>query len=201
MRICILADETIKTELLQIPVAADTELVWVRDIEDLVKEKADAYMDLLFLPVPERITALKTLTAVPVFVNAVADTLEEIGAPFIRINGWPGFLNRGLAEIVMDKNLQAKPVRSVMQALGRDYRALPDEPGMIAPRVLAMIINEAYFALKEGVSTKEEIDIAMKLGTNYPMGPFEWSARIGLEKIGRLLDKLNENNERYTRAF
>src|SRR5690606_3469934 len=112
--------------------------------------KADAYMDLLFLPDPGRIVSLKTLAAVPVFINAVADTLEEIGAPFVRINAWPGFLSRHLAEIVLDKNMNEETVRSVMQALGRDYRILPDEPGMIARRVLAMIINEAYFALTEG---------------------------------------------------
>ena len=42
-----------------------------------------------------------------------------------------------------------------------------------------MIINEAFLALQEGVSTKEEINTAMKLGTNYPLGPFEWVEKIG----------------------
>jgi 3-hydroxyacyl-CoA dehydrogenase len=45
-----------------------------------------------------------------------------------------------------------------------------------------MIINEAYFALEDNVSTKAETDIAMKLGTNYPYGPFEWGQLIGLKK-------------------
>jgi 3-hydroxybutyryl-CoA dehydrogenase len=60
-----------------------------------------------------------------------------------------------------------------------------------------MMINEAFIALNEGVSTKEEIDIAMKLGTNYPYGPFEWSEKIGVEKIKSLLEKLNHYQERY----
>jgi 3-hydroxybutyryl-CoA dehydrogenase len=60
-----------------------------------------------------------------------------------------------------------------------------------------MIINEAYFALDEKVSSKEEIDIAMKLGTNYPFGPFEWSNKIGIKKICDLLNVLKEINPRY----
>ena len=61
-----------------------------------------------------------------------------------------------------------------------------------------MIINEAYYALEENVSTKQQIDIAMKLGTNYPYGPFEWGEKIGIEKIYLLLKKLSAQNKRYT---
>jgi 3-hydroxybutyryl-CoA dehydrogenase len=63
-----------------------------------------------------------------------------------------------------------------------------------------MIINEAYYALEENISTKDQIDVAMKLGTNYPYGPFEWSERIGVEKIYLLLKNLSANNKRYTIA-
>ena len=63
-----------------------------------------------------------------------------------------------------------------------------------------MIINEAYFTLEEKVSTKEEIDTAMKLGTNYPYGPFEWGQKIGLKKVNELLTTLAETNSRYTPA-
>ncbi len=47
--------------------------------------------------------------------------------------------------------------------------------GFIFPRTIVQIINEACFALEEGVATKEDIDRAMKFGVNYPMGPFEWA--------------------------
>ena len=63
-----------------------------------------------------------------------------------------------------------------------------------------MIINEAYFTLEENVSTKEEIDIAMKLGTNYPYGPFEWSKKIGLKNIADLLKELFITEKRYQPA-
>ncbi len=63
-----------------------------------------------------------------------------------------------------------------------------------------MIINEAFYALGDDVSTKEEIDVAMKLGTNYPFGPFEWGEKIGLQNIIELLKKLSENDKRYNVA-
>ena len=77
---------------------------------------------------------------------------------------------------------------------------LPDEPGFITARVVCMIINEAYMALEESVSTKEEINTAMKLGTNYPYGPFEWAEKIGVQNVARLLQKLSEKQARYKPA-
>ncbi len=61
-----------------------------------------------------------------------------------------------------------------------------------------MIINEAYFALEADISSKQDIDIAMKLGTNYPHGPFEWCEKIGIKVVYNLLVNLSENNTKYT---
>lgn len=47
--------------------------------------------------------------------------------------------------------------------------------GFVYPRVLAQIVNEAYFALEDKIANKKDIDRAMKFGVNYPLGPFEWS--------------------------
>jgi 3-hydroxybutyryl-CoA dehydrogenase len=63
-----------------------------------------------------------------------------------------------------------------------------------------MIINEAYLALGEQVSSREDINTAMKLGTNYPFGPFEWAERIGPARVARLLTKLSESQPRYAPA-
>ena len=87
-----------------------------------------------------------------------------------------------------------------MSLLNRKAEWVPDVKGFISPRVVSMIINEAYFTLEENVSTKEEIDVAMKLGTNYPYGPFEWGEKIGLQKVYELLALLSNNNTRYEPA-
>ena len=62
-----------------------------------------------------------------------------------------------------------------------------------------MIINEAYFAIEEDVASRTDIDLAMKLGTNYPFGPFEWSQRIGIKNVYQLLKAVFEStqDERY----
>lgn len=66
--------------------------------------------------------------------------------------------------------------------------------GFIFPRTIVQIINEAYFALEEGVATKEDIDRAMKFGVNYPKGPFEWAK--GKETFVRtLLTELLEKTQ------
>jgi 3-hydroxybutyryl-CoA dehydrogenase len=71
---------------------------------------------------------------------------------------------------------------------------------MISGRILATIINEAYYTLQEEVSTRPEIDTAMRLGTNYPLGPFEWCERIGPENIDELLTLLGQTESRYMPA-
>jgi 3-hydroxybutyryl-CoA dehydrogenase len=63
-----------------------------------------------------------------------------------------------------------------------------------------MIINEAFFTWEAGTSTKEEIDIAMKLGTGYPFGPFEWGEKIGLARVADLLHRLSIEDPVYELA-
>jgi 3-hydroxybutyryl-CoA dehydrogenase len=62
-----------------------------------------------------------------------------------------------------------------------------------------MVINEAYYTLEEGTAQRDDIDLAMKLGTNYPFGPFEWAKRIGIRHIVNLLDAVYQatKDERY----
>ena len=71
--------------------------------------------------------------------------------------------------------------------------------GLVTPRVLGMIINEAFYTCQEGTATKADIDLAMKLGTNYPFGPFEWSGKIGLGQVYHLLEAVyaDTRDERY----
>jgi 3-hydroxybutyryl-CoA dehydrogenase len=54
------------------------------------------------------------------------------------------------------------------------------------------LIAQAALAHERGVATKDDIDTALKYGTNYPKGPFEWSGQIGLDRCARLLKALND---------
>ena len=125
--------------------------------------------------------------------------IKEIGINVIRINGWPGFLKRSFAEIACSVENKTN-ASAILDALNKKAEWVPDIKGFVAPRVISMIINEAYFALEENVSTKQEINVAMKLGTNYPYGPFEWSEKIGLKNIAALLTELSKTETRYQPA-
>ena len=197
MTIAILADNILKEEWLAKGVREEVELIWVDSVSSLVMIEADAYFDLLFDGDPERTLKLKQLSGKLVFINAVQWTGKAIGQPFIRINAWPTLLRRPVVEMALTGQSQEAAVKNIFEALQWRYQLVPDTCGMITSRVLAMIVNEAYFTFGEGVSSKEEIDIAMRLGTNYPMGPFEWSAAIGLKKIKELLKELGRTDERY----
>jgi 3-hydroxybutyryl-CoA dehydrogenase len=177
------------------------ESVVVRTVQELEQHRgADLYVDLDFTMQKTRMSALSLMLPSPVMINAVLSTIVEVGYPFIRINGWPGMLERGVHELVVPDAQVAEQVAQLYEKLGWSFRMAPDIPGMITARILAVVINEAWYTWQEGVSSKEEIDTAMKLGTNYPMGPFEWGARIGLDRVVELLDVLSETDPRYIPA-
>lgn len=142
--------------------------------------------------------ALSTFSC-PVFVHSVVYTLNELPAGVIRLNAWPGFLERDTIEIAANEG-QIMKAADILKALGWKYKLVADVDGMIAARIVAMIINEAWFALGDKVSSKKEIDIAMKLGTNYPYGPFEWGEMIGLHHVLHLLNHLALTDVRYAPA-
>jgi 3-hydroxybutyryl-CoA dehydrogenase len=79
----------------------------------------------------------------------------------------------------------------LFQALGKKVSVIGDVPGMIVARTVARIIDLAHDAVAKGVATEEDVDTAMRLGVNYPLGPFEWSRRLGRSWAYALLDDLH----------
>ncbi|WP_329253853.1 3-hydroxyacyl-CoA dehydrogenase [Streptomyces sp. NBC_01478] len=79
----------------------------------------------------------------------------------------------------------------LFQALGKNVSLIGDAPGMIVARTVARIVDLAHDAVAKGVATEEDIDTAMRLGVNYPLGPFEWSRRLGRSWAYDLLDDLH----------
>jgi 3-hydroxybutyryl-CoA dehydrogenase len=83
-------------------------------------------------------------------------------------------------------------VKSLAEAMGKVPVEANDYPGFIANRILLPMINEAAFALMEGVGTAEAIDTVMKLGMNHPMGPLALSDLIGLDVCLHIMEVLYE---------
>jgi len=189
MRIAVKATPLQKEEWLSKPQAEGVELIWMEHSTP----EADAYFDLTF---EDFGAVFQNISNKPVFISSVIRPTNELPSSASRINAWNGFLKRDIVEVTINND----SAKQVLEKLGWKYQQVPDVAGMISARVIAMIINEAYFALGDNVSTKADIDTAMKLGTNYPFGPFEWSEKIGLHNIYKLLKKLSQSDTRYQPA-
>ncbi len=83
-------------------------------------------------------------------------------------------------------------VKALAQKLGKTTVVSRDFPGFIVNRILIPMLNEACFALHEGLGTAKDIDEAMKLGTNQPMGPFELADFIGLDTVLAIAEVLHK---------
>ncbi|MFG6457671.1 3-hydroxyacyl-CoA dehydrogenase [Roseateles sp. BYS96W] len=88
---------------------------------------------------------------------------------------------------------------SWLASLGFTPREVADVPGLVVARTIAMLVNEAADAVQQGVCDEAGADAAMKLGVNYPAGPFEWLASWGFDAVVTLLDRLDTHyrGERY----
>ncbi len=85
-----------------------------------------------------------------------------------------------------------RAIESVSSALGKTAVAANDSPGFVSNRILVPMINEAIFALHEGVSTAEAIDDILKLGMNHPIGPLALADLIGLDVCLAVLEVLQD---------
>lgn len=194
MQILVKANNRQKASFAALPIAAHARVFWHDQDPD---KQADAYFDLCY---EEEGPAFSWVHHQPIFVNALTTDAASLPENAIRINGWNGFLERKVWELGNDRPNHRATAQLVLETLQQEFTWVPNEPGLVAARVIAMIINEAFFAFGDGISSKADMDTAMKLGTNYPFGPFEWADKIGLIKILQLLKALEKEHPRYQPA-
>lgn len=95
----------------------------------------------------------------------------------------------------------AQQIRAVAEQMGKETVVINEFPGFVTSRISALVGNEAFYMLQEGLGTPEEIDKAIKLGLNYPMGPFELVDLVGLDARLNNLKYLHEKlGEKYRPA-
>ena len=89
--------------------------------------------------------------------------------------------------------------RKFFISLKKEIAVVQDRVGMVLPRILCQIINEAMFAVQQDAAEPKDIDTAMRLGMNYPSGPIEWGDRIGFQQVTAVLGALHADlgEERY----
>jgi len=142
---------------------------------------------------------------IPIFAQCADITAAELAADLHhpeRLVGFDGLFADGAITLASTPLLseQARVAAgALVQALGREPIWMADGPALIVPRVVAMLANEAAFALGEGVADAETIDTALRLGANHPAGPLARAAALGYDKVVAILDHLRTEygEERY----
>ena len=133
--------------------------------------------------------------------NTSSISLTELGAATNRPDQVVGmhFMNpvplMKLVEIIRGLDTSdetAETTVALAEALGKTPVEAQDYPGFISNRILCPMLNEAAYALMEGVGTREAIDTVMKLGMNHPMGPLELADLIGLDILLNVMEVLHE---------
>lgn len=149
---------------------------------------------------PDTIVFSNTLT----LTATAAAALIGRASPVVGFSFVPSiFASASLVEVALslqvDSSLREGVLARVRQLFTREVEVVEDRLGLVSARVLAMVINEAAFAMMEGVASPADIDTAMKLGTNYPEGPLAWADRIGPEVVLAILEALWQEyrEERY----
>ena len=131
-------------------------------------------------------------------------TLDPDG-PAVGFHALPPFHACRLVELTRSETSSPAAVSRAerfFRALGRHVEWVGDAPGLVLGRIVCQLINEAAFALGEGVGSAADIDTGMVLGLNHPRGPLEWARQIGLDHVLTVLDGLwsEYREERYRPA-
>ena len=193
------------------------------EFQALLKDKAEftnkldsdvnLIIDTLNFPKEKKIENIKFIDEnssanVPVLISSLCVQVSEVASTsnrperLIGLGLYNSFSKAKMIEIAPSKITDAgilKNAESILSSLGLNYSIVPDKVGLVFPRTVSMIINEAAQVYSEQIASKEDIDTAMKLGTNYPFGPLEWADRLGVDLVFNILSALQvqSGEERY----
>jgi 3-hydroxybutyryl-CoA dehydrogenase len=167
----------------------------------------DCIFDLNFDDDNSNFPVYASLRDKPVFVSAVKLSLNEaaythaakVKCMLFGINAMPAFISQPVWEISLYRKFQTPALAELMKKFGIAFVPVEDRVGLVKLRIISMIINEACYTLQEGTANIADIDMGLKLGTNYPFGPFEWCDKIGISQVFETLAALyeDEKDERY----
>ena len=120
--------------------------------------------------------------------------MESIPFRLVGMNAVPSFINRDSLEVSLLNEEDADEIRRIGEMFGKKVEIVDDRVGMVTPRIVCMIINEACFVLGEGTADIAGVDRAMQLGTAYPMGPFQWADAIGVQNVYEILEAIRDDS-------
>lgn len=194
--------------MLRVQLIADTEYfssfaTTLEKIEgvELVGQSPDILFDAMFLSQHRKLSSLSRLDAGSALIVTNTLTVSTTTAKaalseertIVGIPVFPNYFDRQTVieySLPFGEEVDTTPLLDFFRVLGKTGEHIQDSIAGVFPRTLAMIVNEAAFAVEEKVATASDIDLAMKLGTNYPKGPLAWCDEIGAMAIVAVLDAL-----------
>jgi 3-hydroxybutyryl-CoA dehydrogenase len=120
---------------------------------------------------------------------------QELGGPAAGFSAVPPLRPGGLIELTRGTGTApaaAAAAERFAASLGLHVAWVGDSPGLVLARIVATLVNEALFAVGEGVARTEDVDDGMVLGLNHPRGPLAWADAMGVEHVVRVMDGLRE---------
>jgi 3-hydroxybutyryl-CoA dehydrogenase len=144
----------------------------------------------------------------PILSSSITITATEQSAwiagkhRLVGIAALPTFIDKSLVEIAPTIYTPMETLEAVSRfflTIGKEIEIVQDRVGMILPRILCQVINEAAFAITEDIAAPGDIDKALTLGMHFPLGPIEWAEKIGLDQVYAVLSALytDLHEERY----
>ena len=159
----------------------DADLV-IEAIPEIVKLKLDTWKEVDGIAPKHAILASNT-SSISITQMAAVTKRPEL---FVGMHFFNPVPVMGLVEIIKGQGTDDKTVdviREVSQKLGKQTVLVNEAPGFAVNRLLVPALNEAVFAIQEGVATVEDMDLAIKLGLNWPMGPLTLADFVGLDTM------------------
>jgi 3-hydroxybutyryl-CoA dehydrogenase len=147
----------------------------------------------------------------PILSSAITVTATEqstwiIGKHrLVGIAALPSLLDKPLLEVaptIYSPKETLDTVSHFLETIHKQIEIVQDRVGMVLPRILCQMINEAVFAVTEEIASPQDIDTALKLGMNFPFGPIEWADRIGIKQVFAVVNAVHHDlqEERYRPA-
>jgi 3-hydroxybutyryl-CoA dehydrogenase len=120
----------------------------------------------------------------------------------VGISALPTFIDKSLVEVaptIYTPKETLDVVSRFFLTIGKEIEIVQDRVGMVLPRIVCQVINEASFAITEDIAAPDDIDKALTLGMQFPRGPIEWAEQIGLDQVYAVLTALHTDvqEERY----
>ncbi len=213
--VLILGDASLVSEYSEIAARSNYEIIPSAKIKNLksIAEKISIALELSNINIEGKKNNLLLLDkALPpttaILSSSVTTTALEQSSwmamkhRLIGIGALPTLIENSVVEVAPSIHTLESTVdvtRKFFHSIQKEVAIVQDRIGMVLPRILCQIINEAMFAVQQEVALPQDIDMAMKLGMNYPSGPIEWGEKIGFVQVCAVLEALHRDlgEERY----